>query len=409
MGPEMTVARDELRGELDNLRAALAWIVRENDEPTALTALEAFYTFLWMHSWFEGAETLEPLARTAGFDPDDPGSASTVALAAATCRIAISARLGYDPAAEELALRCMPVLRARNLERELGRCLCALGIVAVYRDVFTEAVSFLEEGIQLARATDDTFTEVGALMDLGFAHLLMDELDVAGNAFEAANALCDKLGNPIFRAYGIGKLGLLADAEERHRDALRLHLEGYDLFASLGETAGSGYALSRASSSAFALGEYSEALRLARAGYEAFSESNHRWGLITALCSIGFAALALGDGAEAHERFGEALERARTSRAVSLELLALSGIGACLAEDSAQQERAAVLLAFATGHEQLPASYGRAARPALERLEERLPPEQLGAARDAAAQANLDDLVEQALAAVSVVTPPVSV
>ncbi len=148
MGPEMTVARDELRGELDNLRAALAWIVSEDDEPTALAALEAFYTFLWMHSWFEGAETLEPLARTAGFDPDDPGSASAVALAAATCRIAISARLGYDPAAEELALRCMPVLRARNLERELGRCLCALGIVAVYRDVFTEAVSFLEEGIE---------------------------------------------------------------------------------------------------------------------------------------------------------------------------------------------------------------------------------------------------------------------
>ena len=253
MGPEMTVARDELRGELDNLRAALAWIVREDDERTALAALEAFYTFLWMHSWFEGAETLEPLARTAGFDPDDPGSASTVALAAATCRIAISARLGYDPAAEELALRCMPVLRARNLEREVGRCLCALGIVAVYRDVFTEAVSFLEEGIELARATDDTFTEVGALMDLGFAHLLMDDLDVAGDAFEAANALCDKLGNPIFRAYGIGKLGLLADAEERYRDALRLHLEGYDLFTSLGETAGSGYALSRASSSAFAL------------------------------------------------------------------------------------------------------------------------------------------------------------
>ena len=75
-------------------------------------------------------------------------------------------------------------------------------------------------------------------MDLGFAHLLMDDLDVAGDAFEAANALCDRLGNPIFRAYGIGKLGLLADAEERYRDALRLHLEGYDLFTSLGETAG---------------------------------------------------------------------------------------------------------------------------------------------------------------------------
>ncbi|MDH5332999.1 MAG: adenylate/guanylate cyclase domain-containing protein, partial [Thermoleophilia bacterium] len=82
MGPEMTVARDELRGELDNLRAALEWIVTEDDERAALLALEAFYTFLWMHSWFEGTETLERLARTAGFDPDDPGSASAVALAA---------------------------------------------------------------------------------------------------------------------------------------------------------------------------------------------------------------------------------------------------------------------------------------------------------------------------------------
>ena len=92
--------------------------------------LEAFYTFLWMHSWFEGAQTLERLARTAGFDADDPGSASAVALAAAMYRVAIGARLGDDQAAEELGARCLPVLRARNQERELARCLCALGIMA---------------------------------------------------------------------------------------------------------------------------------------------------------------------------------------------------------------------------------------------------------------------------------------
>ena len=133
-------------------------------------------------------------------------------------------------------------------------------------------------------------------------------------------------------------------------------------------------------------------MRLGWAGYEAFSEVNHRWGMIAALCRIGFAALALGDGAEARERFGEALERAHASQAVSLELLALSGIGACLAEDPAEQERAAVLLTFALGHEQLPASYSVAARPALDRLEAELPPEQLAAAREAAAAATLEEL-----------------
>jgi predicted ATPase len=397
MGSDVTAARDELRGELDNLRAAVEWILVEDGESTALAALEAFYTFLWMHSWFEGAETLERLARTAGFDSDDPGSASAVALAAAACRIAIGARLGHDPAAEELALRCVPILRARNLERDVARCLCALGIGAVYRDVFPEAVAFLEEGIEIARTTGDTLTEAGALMDLGFARLLMDDLDAARDAFEAANVLCDKLGNPLLRAYGTSKLGLLADAEERFGDALRLHLAANELFASVGEVGGAGYALSRASSSAFGLRDYSEALRLGRAGYDAFSESNHRWGLITALCRIGFAALALGDGAEARARFGNALERAHGAQAVSLELLALSGIGACLAEEPAEQERAAVLLTFAIGHEQLPPSYSYAARPALKRLEAELPPERLAAAREAAAAATIEELERTAL------------
>src|SRR5580765_1580334 len=116
MGPELAVARDELRGELDNLRAAAEWIVTEPDERAALEVLEAFNTFLWMHAWYEGAETLEGLERTAGFDADDPASASAVALAAAMYRIAIGARLGYDRAAEELATRCVPILRARNMQ-----------------------------------------------------------------------------------------------------------------------------------------------------------------------------------------------------------------------------------------------------------------------------------------------------
>ena len=39
------------------------------------------------------------------------------------------------------------------------------------------------------------------------------------------------------------------------------------------------------------------------------------------------------------------------------------------------------MLTFALGHEQLPSSYAVAARPALDRLEAELPPEQLAAAR----------------------------
>jgi predicted ATPase len=400
MGPELAFARDELRGELDNLRAAAEWTLAEDAEHVALPVLEAFYTFLWMHSWFEGAETLGRLGRTAGFDANDPGSASAVALAAAMDRVAIGARLGHDPEAEELAARCLPVLRARNLERPLAGCLCALGIMAVYRDLYADAVAFSEEAAQIARAIGDGLTESGALMDLGFARLLLDDLEAAREAFEAAHVLSEKLGNPLLRAYATSKLGLLADAEERYGDAMRLHMEANELFAGVGDVGGSGYALSRASLSAYGTEEYEEALRLGRAGYDAFSEVNHRWGTIAALCRIGFATLALDDFDEARRTFRTALERAHASAAISLELLTLSGVGAVL-RATGEAEQAATMLTFALGHEQLPPSYSIAARPALEALEAELPPEQLAAARRAAAATSLDDLVTRALASVA--------
>jgi hypothetical protein len=95
--------------------------------------------------------------------------------------------------------------------------------------------------------------------------------------------------------------------------------------------------------------------------------------------------------------FRAALEQAHASAAISLELLALSGVGAVL-RATGRPEQTATVLTFALGHEQLPHSYSIAARPALGAFEAELPPEQLAAARHAAAATTLDDLVDQALA-----------
>ncbi len=112
--------------------------------------------------------------------------------------------------------------------------------MAVYRDAYPEAVALSEEGAEIARAIGDGLTESGARMDLGFARLFLDDLEAAREAFEAAHVLAEKLGNPLLRAYATSKLGLLADAEERYGDALRLHMEAHDLFASVGEAGRNG-------------------------------------------------------------------------------------------------------------------------------------------------------------------------
>ena len=400
LGPSLAAARDELRSELDNLRAASEWYVEVADPAEARALMAALRTFLWVHSPLDGAETFQRLARVAGFQEDELDAASDVALSAAAAWAAFGTDLGYDPTLEELARRCLPHLRARALEWELGTCLLTLGIICTYRDIYPDAVSYLEEANALARATGDGLGEVGSLSWLGFVQLLVGDLGAAHATFESSYAIAKRLGGPLMEAYALSKLGIHADAEGRYADAMRQHLEANALFERVGDRGGAGYTLSRASMSACALGDYPEALRLARDGYEAFTEVNHRWGVIVALCRIGFPALALGDEDEAARSFGQALQRAHSSEAISLELLALSGIGAWLARRG-DLMRAATMLTFALGHEQLPAAYGFLARPALERVESDLPAEQLTAARDAAAKTTLAQLTDDALRAVA--------
>ncbi len=400
LGPSLAVARDELRGEVGNLRGAAEWFVEHADAEEARALLVTLHRFLWVHSPFEGMETFERLAEAAGFDADDLDGATDVALSAATMWIAFGTDLGYDPALEQLALQCLPHLRKRGLDRELGGCLLLLGIIATYVDVYPDAVSYLEEAVSVTRAVGDGLCEVASLSWLGFDHLLLDDLDAAKATFEECLVVSRRLGGPLLEAYALSKLGIHADAEERYGDAMRLHREANALFESVGDRGGTGYTLSRASMSAFGLGDNEEALRLGKAGFEAFSDVNNSWGMIAALCRIGFPALALGDPEEAARRFGEALERAHASEAVSLQLLALSGVGALL-EQRGDSLRAAAMLTFALGHEQLPAAYGFPARPALERVEADLSADELATAREAAAGSGLAAMVADGLGAVA--------
>ncbi len=400
LGPSLASARDELRGELDNLKTASEWAVEQADEHEARRLLAILHTFFWVHSPFDGMETFERLAELTGFREDDIERASDVALSAATMWVAFGTDLGYDPALEILAGRLLPVLRERGLERELGGCLFTLGIIATYIDVYPDAVAYLEEAISVAQASGDALAECAALSWLGFVHLLLEDLDTTKATFDACLAVARRLGGPLLEAYALSKLGIHADAEKRYGDAMQLHMEANALFESVGDRGGTGYTLSRAGMSAFGLGDYPEARRLATAGYEAFSDVGNRWGMIAALCRIGFPALALGDVGEAARCFADALERARASEAISLELLALSGIGALL-EHRGESVRAATMLTFALGHEQLPDAYGFSARPALERLEAGLPPDELATARAAARAATIEQLVEDARRAVA--------
>ena len=397
LGERMIDARDELRLEVDNLRVAAGWATQHPDVADAREAFAGLYDFYWMHSWYEGARVFEHLVDLAGGSGEpDPAKVDPVVLSALTYRTSLDAALGYDERSAQVARECLPGLRELGLTWELGKCLVTLGTFATYLDVYGEAAGYLEEAVQVTRANQDVIELGAALSWLGFARLLLDDLDAARSAFETGYEEVTHAGNPLLRAYLLSKLGLLADAEQEFASAMRSHMQARELFDGAGDRAGAGYTLSRASGSAYGLGDHEEAMRLAQAGYEAFGEVNHRWGMITALCRLGFATMALGEEAQARVHLREALERARDSEARSQEMLALSGVGMLLHRQG-QDRRAAAILTFALDPTVLPPAYSLPARPVLEALERSLPPEELAAARETAAGADLGELVAEAL------------
>lgn len=397
LGAYMMDARDELRVEIDNLRAAAEWAVTQWSEHEARATLSSLRTFFWAHSWHEGSDTFAQLADLLERTPGDQlhaGEASDVLLSARAYQAYLGSALGFDEKLDALARMCLPALRERQLTRELAVCLTALGTNQCNLDSYAESAASLEEAVDVARSVDEQSVVAGALMWLGWARLLLGELDRAREAFEDAHGVAAQLGGPVLLGFVTSKLGLLADAERDYAKAIDVQLEAYEVFAGFGDRGGAGYAQSRASMSAYCLGDYQQAMERALAGYAGFEEANHRWGMTAALCRLGFAAAALGRFDEARAYHCRALELAREMQATSLLLHALSGVGVLLAREGADRRAAEVLL-FSMGHEAM--AYRHVAEPTLDELLDRLDPEELAAAREAAAAIDLDELVADTL------------
>ncbi len=399
LGEHMMEARDELRVEVDNLRAAAEWAVTHWSEDDARSVLSSLQLFFWAHSWHEGSETFAQLADLPESSPGGPldvGEASDVLLSALAYQTYLGSALGYDEKLDAIARACLPVLRERGLTRELGVCLLALGTNDCYRDVYAESAANLEEAVEVARSVADHLVVAASLSWLGFVRLLLDDLAGAREAFEECHAVSAELGGPLMLGFALSKLGLLADAEGDYAKAIDLHLEARHVFAGLGDQGGAGYTLSRASMSAYCLGDYEQAMQHALAGFEGFERANHRWGMTAALCRLGFAAAALGRFDAAREHLRRALELAREMQATSLLLHALSGVGVLLAREGEDRDAAEVLF-FSLGHEAMPATYRQVAEPTLDELHAKLDPEELASAREAAASLDLDELVSEML------------
>ena len=245
VGQGVVGARDELRRELDNLRAAAEWAGRPGRRTRHARYSRAWTCSSRMHSWFEGAETFERLVAVAG-DADDPAvrpSRSRRSTYRTRARQRARLRRGARPARPRVPARPP---RARNMTRELGRVPAARsGIECGATGTSTR------RRWRSSRRPSPIACSAGDGLDRGGALIVARVRAAAAGRPRAARGRPSRrparrpsdLGNPLLLAYALSKLGLLADAEERYADAMRLHMEANELFAGVGDVGGAGYAL----------------------------------------------------------------------------------------------------------------------------------------------------------------------
>jgi predicted ATPase/DNA-binding CsgD family transcriptional regulator len=209
--------------ELDNLRAALKWLLLERDTNRVLQ-LGAALRWYWFRQGrlSEGFRWYSEIIALAGLNSETEDVAHVLAAAAL-----IAGRQARAADAEGLHKRALAVWRRLGNTYELARSLSQLGSLFRHTGRLTEAYLCFEEGSRLSEQRDSPeFRTTESLNQMGLAETLYDEerydeaLTLACRALEVAEARHFALA----LAWGKRAIGLIHD-QRGDRSIARRFLE----------------------------------------------------------------------------------------------------------------------------------------------------------------------------------------
>lgn len=356
MGPRMLQAREEIRREMENIRAALNWASLHWESHLVSRALIAWLCSYVVRDWHEGSIAFRDITRRRreillkGDLPNE--SQDQVILSARIHQAFLQTNLGQIDDSELISRECLQELGELGLRRELSECLHNLGVNASFRGEYESAMEYLEEAILLGRECDHILWPT-YLLWLGHVYFLLGEYEQGLLSLQKSYDIFDRKGTLWGAAFALSKMGLAADGLGEHSQAMHYHRQALSISERLSNLAIKGYALSRMSMSAYFLEDYPQALQFGQRGYRVFNKIDHRWGICTSLCRLGFAHIGIRRIKQAKEYFKDALHQSRQTQMLPLSLYALAGLASTMAQEG-EKGTAIELFAFVKRHPQTP-------------------------------------------------------
>ena len=252
-------AVQEILGEMDNIRAAWAWMFQREAFEEGCKAIRSLGWFFEVSGLIhEGIDHFEPLVRTLKARPASPA-----------------------------------------LQRVLGEACTQQGILCFRKGLYERAVSLMEESVSLLRPLGDTGLLVDALVYLGIIMHLNGEIDRSQALLEEGLSYARDPKHEWFAAYAIYNLGYVASLRGNYTRGQEQMMEGLTIWRRLGDPHSIALGLNYLVPTLIALGCYDEARAHLQESLELCQASNNRWGMGTAYRHLGWVAKAQGSLEEA--------------------------------------------------------------------------------------------------------------
>ena len=232
---EQAVAISELIAEADNIRAAFAWALQQQDAEIALRVASALWRVMEIKGFYQDGESRlrRPL--------EVPGARKFPLLRSkALSGLSILAlRQGDLGTAQRCSRESLALERKYGTDRTgVANALNDLGLVAKRRGKYQKALDLYRESLRIYQSTKDERCIAVCLHNIGALYMDMGKLDKAKAKLDVSLKIFEQTGNQREAAFAFNTLGLIEQHRNQYEAASHYADRSLEIRESLGDRGG---------------------------------------------------------------------------------------------------------------------------------------------------------------------------
>ncbi len=330
IGSKQQEATLEIAEEIDNVRAAWAWMVESLSFEYIKRAAETLSWYYEYQSRFrENARIFASAAHAIDATDPSPLQASVLSDLLTWTGWAYI-RLGEVDEAQRVLERSRELIETYTLERSRGLAsdpLAALSLVATLQGKYEDAEQLGSQALTFALGSGNPGSLVLAYYVLTDVAIEQGQYKTANDLAQKAYAAAKEGSHRWFMAYIHNQLGRTARALGDYETARQHFQASHTIREAFNDPEGMAVALNHLGQVAVLQGDFSGAAGLYQQGLNIYREIGDRGGLITSLEGLGNVHCAQGNCHFAQDYFSEALQLAADGQLAQFAASVLEGAG----------------------------------------------------------------------------------